>query len=265
VDWIFAEHHAAVTDEMRGLSSEASQVAQFLKTYGASFFADIVRGVRKLKSEVESALWELAAAGFVTADGFDNLRALIDPKRRAGQGSGRSARPRHSGGRWALLFPRASVETGDKHPAIESVCWMLLNRYGVLFRELLARESILPRWRELLIALRRLEDRGEIRGGRFVTGLPGEQFALPLAVESLRAMRGERIAGEIVTVSATDPLNLVGIVVPGERIPAISGRFVTFCDGVASESATSNIQTGSLPVFRGQPDMISGYADLGKN
>jgi ATP-dependent Lhr-like helicase len=265
VEWIFAEHRAAVTAEMRGLSSDASQVAEFLKTHGASFFADIVRGVRKLKAEVESALWELVAAGVVTADGFDNLRALIDPKRRAGQGSGRSSRPRHSGGRWALLFPHETGESGDKNPAIESICWMLLNRYGVLFRELLARESVLSRWRELLIALRRLEDRGEIRGGRFVSGLLGEQFALPIAVESLRALRSEPATGQIVTASAADPLNLAGIVVPGEKNPAISGRFVAFRDGVAVEPSLANIRTSALPGFQGPTDTISDYADLPKN
>jgi ATP-dependent Lhr-like helicase len=265
VEWIFAEHHAAVTTEMRGLSSDASQVAQFLKTHGASFFADIVRGVRKLKAEVESALWELVAAGFVTADGFDNLRALIDPKRRAGQGSGRSARPRHSGGRWALLFLHEAEQPGDRSPAIESICWMLLNRYGVLFRELLTRESILPRWRELLIALRRLEDRGEIRGGRFVSGLLGEQFALPIAVESLRAMRSEPATGQVVTVSAADPLNLAGIVVPGERVAAVSGRFVAFRDGVAIEPGSSNVHGSAPPGFHGSPELTSDYADLPKN
>ena len=265
VEWIFAEHRAAVTAEMRGLSSDASQVAEFLKTHGASFFADLVRGVRKLKAEVESALWELVAAGIVTADGFDNLRALVDPKRRAGQGSGRMARPRHSGGRWALLFPHQTDEPGDKHPAIESICWMLLNRYGVLFRELLTRESILPRWRELLITLRRLEDRAEIRGGRFVSGLLGEQFALPIAVESLRAMRSEPATGQVVTVSAADPLNLAGIVVPGEKIPAISGRFVVFRDGVAVEASPSNVRASGLPAFHGSADTISDYADSPKN
>ena len=265
VEWIYAEHRAAVTAEMRGLSSDASQVAEFLKTHGASFFADIVRGVGKLKAEVESALWELVAAGVVTADGFDNLRALIDPKRRAGQGSGRSARPRHSGGRWALLFPHETGEPDDKNPANESICWMLLNRYGVLFRELLTRESILPRWRELLIALRRLEDRGEIRGGRFVSGLLGEQFALPIAVESLRAMRSEPATGQVVTASAADPLNLAGIVVPGEKNAAISGRFVAFRDGVAVEPSLSNIRTRARPGFQGPTDTTSDYAHLPKN
>jgi ATP-dependent Lhr-like helicase len=181
---------------------------------------------------VESALWELVAAGLLTADGFDNLRSLIDPKRRSGHGHGKSTRPRHSAGRWALLFVDPPQE---KAKQIEAAAKMLLNRYGVVFRDLLARESVVPTWRELLLALRRLEDRGEIRGGRFVSGFTGEQFALPVAVESLRALRNIEPRGEVVTVSAADPLNLVGIIVPGERVPAISGHTVSFKDGVAVE------------------------------
>jgi ATP-dependent helicase Lhr and Lhr-like helicase len=110
---------------------------------------------------------------------------------------------------------------------------MLLKRYGVVFRDLLARETILPKWRELQIAFRRLEDRGEIRGGRFVDGFLGEQFALPVAVESLRASRNTPPTGETIVISAADSLNLVGIIVPGERVPAISGKTIAFRDGVA--------------------------------
>jgi ATP-dependent Lhr-like helicase len=205
-------------------------VLEFLRQRGASFFADIVRGTGKLKAEIETALWELVAAGLVTADGFDNLRSLIDPKRRAGQGSGRSLRPRHSAGRWAWLHADAAVE---RPRAVEAACWMLLRRYGIVIRDLLARESNLASWRELLMAFRRLEDRGEIRGGRFIDGFLGEQFALPVAVESVRAMRSLPLSGETITLSAADPLNLVGILVPGERIPAISGRTVSYRDGVA--------------------------------
>jgi ATP-dependent Lhr-like helicase len=225
-DWM-APHR--VEEDGRGLSHGARHVLEFLRHRGASFFPDIVRGTGKLKSEVETALWELVAAGLVTADGFDNLRALIDPHRRAGQGHARSSRPRHSAGRWSLLY---AGETTDRARAIEATCWMLLRRYGVVFRELLAREAILPKWRELLLAFRRLEDRGEIRGGRFVSGFLGEQFALPVAVESLRATRKQAPAGEVVTLSAADPLNLVGIIVPGERVPAISGKSVHLRDGV---------------------------------
>jgi ATP-dependent Lhr-like helicase len=232
-EWMMPRRTEDGADAAKGLSPGAAEVLQFLKLRGASFFPDIVRGAGKLKSEVESALWELVAAGVITADGFDNLRALIDPKRRSGQGHGRTTRPRHSSGRWSLLYP---VESDDRTAALEATCKMLLNRYGVVFREVLTREAILPRWREVLLALRRLEDRGEIRGGRFVSGFLGEQFALPVAVESLRATRDQQSSGDTITISAADPLNLVGIIVPGERVPAISGRFVAFRDGVAVEA-----------------------------
>jgi len=204
-----------------------------------------VRSTGKLKAEIETALWELVAGGLVTADGFDNLRALIDPKRRAGQGSGRTTRPRHSSGRWALLHADIAVE---RPRAVEAACWMLLRRYGIVVRDLLAREANLPTWRELLMAFRRLEDRGEIRGGRFVDGFLGEQFALPVAVESARAMRNLPLSGETVTISAADPLNLVGILVPGERVPAISGRTVSFRDGVAVNLSSENQASGSQSI-----------------
>lgn len=122
---------------------------------------------------------------------------------------------------------------------VEASCWMLLRRYGIVFRDLLARESNLPAWREMLMAFRRLEDRGEIRGGRFVDGFLGEQFALPVAVEFVREMRNLPVTGETITVSAADPLNLVGILVPGERVPAISGRSVVYRDGIAVSPASS--------------------------
>ncbi len=222
--------------EARGLSESARQVLDFLRQRGASFFADIVRGTGRLKAEVETGLWELVAGGLITADGFDNLRSLIDPKRRAGQGNGRTARPRHSSGRWALLY---TDQAADRNRAVEATCWMLLKRYGIVFRDVLARETNLPKWRELQMAFRRLEDRGEIRGGRFVDGFLGEQFALPVAVESLRATRKMPLTGETIVLSAADPLNLVGILLPGERVPAISGRTVTFRDGVAVQEAVA--------------------------
>ena len=227
--------HHELENHARGLSPGALEVLAFLRARGASFFADIVRGANKLKAEIETALWELVAAGLVTADGFDNLRALIDPKRRSGQGSGRTSRPRHSAGRWSLLHTQ---DEGEANDAVETVCRVLLARYGVVFRELLARESILPRWRDLLIAFRRLEDRAEIRGGRFVSGFVGEQFAVPIAVESLRAMKNAQATGDVITISAADPLNLAGIIVPGERVPAISGKIVSFKDGAVVENET---------------------------
>jgi ATP-dependent Lhr-like helicase len=232
-DWMISHRAEDSEQETRGLSPSARDVLSFLRQRGASFFPDIVRATGRLKAEVETALWELVAAGLITADGFDNLRALVDPRRRAGQGRGRSIRPRHSAGRWSLLYP---VTLPDRTRALEAACRMLLNRYGVVFREILARESILPKWRELLITLRRLEDRGEVRGGRFVDGFIGEQFALPVAVESLRATRKLPLSGEAITLSAADPLNLGGILLPGERISPTSTRFITFRDGIPLET-----------------------------
>jgi ATP-dependent Lhr-like helicase len=230
-DWMIPHHPGTdLPAESRGLSEGARQVLDFLRHRGASFFADVVRGTGKLKSEIETALWELVAAGIVTADGFDNLRSLIDPKRRAGEGHGRTSRPRHSSGRWSLLYTDAP---GDRNKAVEATCWMLLKRYGVVFRDLLARETTLPKWRELQIAFRRLEDRGEVRGGRFVDGFAGEQFALPIAVDSLRAAKKVPPSGETISLSAADPLNLIGILVPADRVPSISGKTITFRDGVA--------------------------------
>jgi ATP-dependent Lhr-like helicase len=232
-DWLRPHHPGAEDSSTSFLSPVAQSVLQLLKQRGALFFPDMVRATGRLKAEIETGLWELVAAGLVTADGFENLRALVTPKSATGSGFGRSLgkvhrRPRHAPGRWSLLH----TEGADRDRSVESCCWMLLRRYGVVFRDLLVRETNLPRWRELQIGYRRLEDRGEVRGGRFVDGFLGEQFALPVAVESLRAQRKEAMTGERVVIAAADPLNLVGIIVPGERIPAISGRSVTFRNGM---------------------------------
>jgi ATP-dependent Lhr-like helicase len=233
-DWMRAHHPGAEDSATSFLSPVAQAVLELLKQRGALFFPDMVRATGRLKAEVETGLWELVAAGLVTADGFENLRALVTPKSTSGSGIGKMMgkvrRPRHAPGRWSLLH----TEGADRDRSVESCCWMLLRRYGVVFRDLLVRETNLPRWRELQIGYRRLEDRGEVRGGRFVDGFLGEQFALPVAVESLRAHRKvpPNANAERVVIAAADPLNLVGIVVPGERIPAISGRSVTFRDGV---------------------------------
>jgi len=234
-DWL-RPHHPGAEDSANSFLSPVAQVAlELLKQRGALFFPDIVRATGKLKAEIETGLWELVAAGLVTADGFENLRALVTPtlvttKSANGSGLTRVRRPRHAAGRWSLLH----TDGADRDRSVESCCWMLLRRYGVVFRDLLVRETNLPRWRELQIGYRRLEDRGEVRGGRFVDGFVGEQFALPEAVESLRAQRKmpSNMQSERVVIAAADPLNLVGTIVPGERIPAISGRSVAFRDGV---------------------------------
>lgn len=216
-DWI---HSSKQDENLAHVSHIAKQIHEYLKKHGASFFVDIVKGVNYFKSEVETGLWELVTAGLVTADSFDNMRSLIDPRRRLGR-KGRRRVKSYSSGRWSLL------NIQEEHPnRVEACCWMLLKRYGIVFRDILAREKNLPAWRELLKLFRRLEDRGEIRGGRFVDGFLGEQFALPQAVESLRAMPKD-LPDLSINLSTVDPLNLQGILLPGERVPAFSGKNMT--------------------------------------
>ncbi len=217
------------------LGSAARAVFETLSARGALFFHEIVAATGLLRTHVERALGELAGLGVVTADSFSGLRALLTPseKRRSlsgGRPGGRqSAYGVDTAGRWALLG--RNVESNSETRA-EAVARGLLKRYGVVFRALLARESRLPAWRELVMVYRRLEARGEIRGGRFVGGFGGEQFALPDAVGRLRAVRKREKSGELTIVSAADPLNLVGILTPDQRVTAIARSRVLFRDGV---------------------------------
>jgi len=223
--------------EPAALAGEAAAVHDWLARRGASFTADIARGTGLAHAAVEGALWTLVTHGLVTGDGVAGLRRLIDPPDdpRAGRlrmlDGGRRA-PLVPAGRWALLRD-AALDT----PAAdaESFARLWLRRWGVVLRDLLARETCMPPWRELLPALRRLEARGEVRGGRFVAGMVGEQFALPEAVETLRALRGRSAGVETVVVAAADPLNLVGIVVPGARVPPANHEVIAYRDGAAIE------------------------------
>jgi ATP-dependent Lhr-like helicase len=193
-----------------------------------------VSSTRLLPTQVEVALAELAATGFVTSDSFAGLRALLVPadKRRP-----ILSRPRRrpvafgveSAGRWSRLVAHDTVSRED---AILRYARILLARYGVVFHRLLARESVALPWRELLLVFRRLEARGDIRGGRFVGGVTGEQFALPEAVAQLRAVRRLPRQGRLVSISAVDPLNLTGILLPGDRVPAHAANRVLFEDGI---------------------------------
>ncbi len=203
------------------LSHAAREVLAQISQRGASFFADLVRATGRLASEVEDGLWELVAAGLVTADGFENLRSLVDPKRRRGEGRGRFSRPRHAAGRWALIRHLGSSVANEVRALAFSD--QLLARWGVLFRDLLARESLAPPWRDLLAVLRRKEAQGEIRGGRFVSGFSGEQFARPEALDLLRAIRRSPTESEEqFEVANADPLNLAGIILPGPRVSTLS-------------------------------------------
>ncbi len=211
------------------LSHQARDIHAALESRGALFFDEILRMTGRLASEVEDGLWELAAAGIVTADGFENLRSLIDPKRRRGEGRGRNSRPRHAAGRWALL-PRSATGADPEFFARQ-----LLDRWGVVFRDLLSRESMAPGWRDLLLVYRHMEARGEIRGGRFVSGFVGEQFAKPEALDLLRHLRRTEPSGEMLEISAADPLNLSGVVLPGTRSAAQAQGVLRLIDGVPQD------------------------------
>jgi len=222
--------------DAQALTSPGRAVYEVLRTRGASFFHELVAASGLLRTHVERALGELAGIGAVTADSFSGLRALLTPseKRKSLSGgrpsSRRSAYGVDTAGRWALLTAEATESPEERAEAIARV---LLKRYGIVFRSLLARESRLPTWRELVMVYRRLEARGEIRGGRFVSGFGGEQFALPDAVGRLRAVRKLDKTGELMVVSGADPLNLVGILTPDARVTAIAQNRILFRDGVA--------------------------------
>jgi ATP-dependent helicase Lhr and Lhr-like helicase len=206
--------------QMPALSHPARDVLTALEARGALFFHELLRSTGRLASEVEDGLWELVAAGLVTADGFENLRSLIDPKRRRGEGRGRFARPRHAAGRWALLDRR------EQEPGSEFLAKQFLDRWGVVFRDMLAHETLAPPWRDLLQIYRRMEARGEIRGGRFVSGYVGEQFARPEAVDVLRHLRRSGEHADPIEIAPSDPLNLTGVVLPGPRTGTLSHEFL---------------------------------------
>ena len=228
----------------------AREMFALLRQRGALFFDEIVGATRRLPTDVENGLRELVARGLVTADGFQGLRQLTGStmRGRRSRHAGRTLRfgPRGMflgegpAGRWALVHAAPhGLETIDE--LAEAVAMILLSRYGVLFRDLMTRESIVLPWREIVRALRRLEARGQVRGGRFVSGFWGEQYALPEAVDALRATRRRERQGERVRISATDPLNLVGIILPGARVAARSGSAITLIDG-----AVESVEEGAV-------------------
>jgi ATP-dependent Lhr-like helicase len=218
-------------------SHSAQVLVDCLKEQGATFFDELIDHSGLLRSQVEEGLAELVALGLVSSDSFGGLRALLVPSsgRRTGPNGRRRRRTSsvamEDAGRWALVRRPSTVE--DNSDAIEHIARALLVRYGVVFWRLLGREAAwLPPWRELLRVYRRLESRGEIRGGRFVAGFSGEQFALPDAIGLLRTTRRRPPESEWVSVSGADPLNLVGILTPGPKLPALAGNRLLYRDGV---------------------------------
>ena len=229
-------------------------VLDALRDHGALFQPDLTTLTRRLPVEVEEALWDGVARGLVTADGFRAVRSLLRrrslaraPERRRLR-RGRGALAAGSGGRWSLL-PDA-VAPDDPDELAEAVAEQLAARWGVVFRDLVVRENLAVPWRDVLWAFRRMEARGTIRGGRFVAGFSGEQFALPEAVEGLRSVRKLERTGERVTLSAADPLNLAGIVLPGPRVPALPANSVTYVDGAAPpDDAQATPVAGVRPIL----------------
>jgi ATP-dependent Lhr-like helicase len=236
----FLEGVVPAWEEAAGLSPMAREVGLYLAQRGASFLADIARGTGLLKVKTEEALWQLVAQGFATGDGIAGLRVLLTPEtKRAGRrrrlrviSGGRAAERMMPVGRWSLWRERARMIPVEAEKIVEHRARQLLSRYGVVFRDLLARESCAPPWRSLLGIYRRLEARGEIRGGRFINGFVGEQFALPEAVDQLRGQRRAKDSQDPIVIASADPLNLVGILTPGSRISPYSNQVVAYQDGM---------------------------------
>jgi ATP-dependent Lhr-like helicase len=231
-------------EEINELSSSARDVIYYLERHGASFLADIARGTSLLKAKTEEALWELVARGVVTGDGIAGLRILLTPevKRRPRRArfrlisGGRAPERLIPVGRWSLWRAGGESKSASEVDRTNGfLARQLLRRYGIVFRELLARETQMPPWRTLLEIYRRLEAQGEIRGGRFVNGFVGEQFAWPEAVETLRAVRRSQSGSTPAIISSADPLNLVGILTPGSRVSPYSNQAIAYRSGVPVE------------------------------
>ena len=223
------------------------------------FHAELRNATGRLPVEVEEGLWDLVARGIVTADGFQAVRSLLSARQawkrrqrheqRLRPGARRSPTWREGGeGRWALL-PTVGLDDTDRETLAEQVAGQLLARWGVVFWDLVARENLALPWREVVWALRRLEARGVVRGGRFVTGPSGEQYALPEAIEELRRVRRSARNGETVRLNGADPLNLVGIVLPGARVTAVRTNSVTYRDGLPVPDEETDSRGGARPAW----------------
>ena len=221
-----------IQDELT-LTSSAQKVIETLKTWGASFFQELLTETGLLKSQLQTALGELIAHGLITADSFQGLRHIILPQavQQRRRKRSRIQDPLTSAGRWSLLRPAPKADENHQ-AAIEHIAHILLKRYGVVFRAILLREENIPSWRELLYVYRRMEARGELRGGRFIQGFAGEHYALPEAVSTLRKIRKQPAQGELLNISAADPLNLCGIITPGEKVSALAKNRILFRDGI---------------------------------
>ena len=230
---LFLREHAEAWRRLRTaaeeslLGEEAQRALSVLRSRGPSFFGDLAAACGFDADQLQHAIGALVACGLATSDGFSGLRALVSAAR--GRPAPHDRRSRFAG-RWTAV--EASGDSAGRDDAVELQAWSLLRRYGVVFRRLLTRETNAATWRELARVYRRLEARGEIRSGRFVTGMSGEQFAVAEAIEQLREVRRIQADGALVSISAADPLNLAGIVTAGERIRTASRSRIVYRDGV---------------------------------
>lgn len=233
-DWLSI---LSLSEQEIQLSGAAQQILDLLRRDGASFYSDLLAKSGLLASQCETALGELVAAGVITADSFLGLRVLLKPASKRTRSRGRRRTSMSSieqAGRWDIIPRQSGLDSSILEVDAEelnTIIMSLLRRYGVVFKKLLERETALPPWRYILWALRRMEARGEVRGGRFVQGFSGEQFALPEAVESLRRAARSEENNEVVSVNACDPLNLVGIILPGLRIPSLLANQIAYVNG----------------------------------
>src|SRR5439155_8601491 len=273
---LFADDEADESSTERGPGARAGPILDVLRRRGASFIHELASACSATDGDIRAGLADLVAAGFVTSDGFGGLRAIVraaNGRMAAGAGRGSVA------GRWSLL-EKVRIASGDARALIaqrervaEVQARTLLRRYGIVFRKVLGREANVLPWRELARVCRRLEARGEIRGGRFVTGMSGEQFALPDAVERLREIRRTPADGRLHLICAADPLNLAGIVTTGDRVRAVASSRLVYRDGVplaalegeyvrplvdGTDVATASAVTTTL-TGRALPAVVSGF------
>ncbi len=218
------------------LSHNAKKIQDVLSQYGAMFFNEITEKTGLLRGQTEEAMNELVSCGLLTSDSFTGLRALLLPAKystQAGRTKSNIVFSMEQAGRWSLLSPAvSSADISEKKKSLETIARTLLKRYGVVFRRLAEKENLTPRWRELIKIYRLMEARGEIRGGRFVEGMYGEQFALPETISLLRKIRKNEKSGRLISISASDPLNLTGVITPGKRVSALYGNRILYMDGI---------------------------------
>ena len=248
------------------LSSNAQLVLKVMQEHGASFFDDIVTKSSLMEGQAEEAISELVSHGIATSDSYSGLRALLVPlKYKAGRKRGnKQVFTMDQAGRWTLIDQSKTKHDDNRQQYLEKMCMVLLKRYGILFRKLADKEQLAPSWRELVRVLRIMEARGVIRGGRFVQGVWGEQYALPEALAALRKIKNAPKSEELVTIGAADPLNLTGIITTGRKVPAYYNNRILYKDGVPV-ATTEGKEVKWLEEFEGEEKWRIHHAVIERN